>query len=63
MTSTVNCIEVCCVISVVVEMVVDGNHDEHHPNIVHLPTRKVTSSVHFPMPWDGPMNENTRRNW
>ena len=36
---------------------VDGNHDENNQNIVHLPPREVTASVHFPMPWDRPLTK------
>ena len=41
----------------------DGNLDERNPKVVHLSAQNVTTSVHFPMPWDGPINKNTRRIW
>ena len=59
----VNSIESKFVESLVVKML-DGNIDEDNPRFVHL---KISSTgpclVHFPMPWDGPINKMTRRIW
>ena len=58
----VNSIEACHVRSIAVEMI-DGNHDPDNPKIIHLPTKSVTPQVYFPMPWDGPITNTTRRIW
>ena len=46
----------------VVEMI-DGNLDPDKPKVIHLSVQNVTTSVHFPIPWDGPINKHTRRIW
>ena len=59
---TVNCIDADKVESLVVEMI-DGNTDPGHPKVMELKPIKVTGSVHFPIPLEGPVNRNTQRVW
>ena len=42
---------------------IDGNHDKDNPKIVHLQVQKITASIHFPMPLDGPITKATKRIW
>ena len=59
----VNCVDAKFVKFVVVEMM-DGNHDESNPNIVHLSLKKnIRARVKFPIPFDGPIHRMTRRIW
>ena len=58
----VNCIDASSVKALVVEMI-DGNHNKNNPKIVHLQLQKITASIHFPMPLDGPITKVTKRIW
>ena len=58
----VRCIEASAVKYLVVEMI-DGNRNNESPKIVHLQSEKITTSVHFPIPWDGHIQKSTKRIW
>ena len=58
----VNCVEACHLESISVEMM-DGNHDLKNPKMIQLSSKNVTTSVHFPMPFDGAITKQTPRIW
>ena len=46
----------------VVEMI-GGNCNDESPKRVHLQSEIITTSVHSPIPWDGPIQKNTKKEY